>query len=65
LAKTTDDRNAVLKNAFELDVKKNDPKHWLLIDDIITTGAKLDACGSLPLKNPENQFSIATIGYRI
>ena len=65
LAKTKDDRNAVLKNAFELNLKKNNPKHWLLVDDVITTGATLDACGRLLLKNPENQLSIATIGYRI
>ena len=65
LAKTTDDRNTVLKNAFELGTKNSNPKHWLLVDDIITTGATLDAYGSLLLKNPENQLSIATIGYRI
>ena len=65
MAKTKDDRNAVLKNAFELNLKKNNPKHWLLVDDVITTGATLDACGRLLLKNPENQLSIATIGYRI
>jgi len=36
-----------------------------LLDVVITTGATLDACGGLLLKNPENQLSIATIGYRI
>jgi predicted amidophosphoribosyltransferase len=54
-----------LKNAFQIKTKNTSPKHWLLVDDVITIGSKLEACGSLLLENPENRFSNATIGYRI
>lgn len=59
------DREKILENAFYLDLKDSMPKHWLLVDDIITTGATLDFCGRLILENPKNELSIATIGYRI
>lgn len=59
------DREKILENAFYLDLKDSMPKHWLLVDDIITTGETLDFCGRLILENPKNELSIATIGYRI
>ena len=65
LAKTSPlDRALVLKNAFQYKTKNDKPKHFLLVDDVITTGATLVACGKLLTSNSKNRLSIATIGYR-
>jgi ComF family protein len=46
-----------------IDTKKLENKHVLLVDDIVTTGSTLEACGTELLKIPGLKLSIATIAY--
>ena len=40
-------------------------KHVLLVDDIITTGATLEACGTVMLQVPNLKLSIVTVAWTI
>ena len=57
-------RGEITKSAFETQYSETDHgKHFLLIDDVITTGGTLEACGRALLKIPDTRVSIVTIAY--
>lgn len=58
-------RASIIGSAFDVEYNETIPtsKHFLLIDDVMTTGATLEACGKALLKIPNSTLSIVTIAY--
>lgn len=54
--------DGVFKVADESALKN---KHILLVDDIVTTGATLESCGTAILKTENTKLSICTLAYTI
>ncbi len=53
-----------VKDIFEIrNTRLLEGKHVLLVDDVITTGATLEACGSKLLEIPGLRLSIASLAY--
>jgi ComF family protein len=57
-------RNILPENTFEVCFDNNHHnKHFLLIDDVLTTGATLENCGRAVLQIPGAKISIVTIAF--
>lgn len=60
--KSRSERLANVAEAFEVHLpKRMEGKHILLVDDVITTGATLEACGLKLLEIPHTRLSMSTI----
>lgn len=55
-------RSENISNVFDVNYTENEHnKHFLLIDDVLTTGSTLENCGKALLKIPNAKLSIITI----
>ncbi len=64
IQKSKENRLVTNKNVFSIkNAHKIEGKHLLLIDDIFTTGATIEACANQILKIKDTKISIVTMAY--
>ena len=58
------ERSRIKNETFDVNFNEvHHGKHFLLIDDVLTTGATLEACGKAILKIPNAKVSIVTMAF--